>query len=430
MTNQTRNPKSERLRRHLAFGPPSGFGFRISDFRSPAAACVGLVLFLALAAAGRGETVLTNEGKAYTGKVTVTAHLVRCVSPGINRTFALPVVKNIELSGPERMEFEVRSRKLAPLDAQAYYQLGMWLKSGHQHGMALELFEKAVKLDADHVAARAGLGYVREGDAWVYSPALHQQKMYDWVGRKALDFHLKMAQQMHALNLKKQEEQELRRVLQADGINPLAISMIRPLIAGYRCRNRYKLPFRGRWLAISGPNRWGHGRYAFMMNAWDFRRVDEQGRLWSGDQRTLKNHYTFEQPVYACADGEVYEVRDSFPDNPLGTVRPLQEGNRVLIRHANGERSVIGHLQKGSVKVKVGDKVKQGHLIGRIGNSGRSATPHIHLAIFDADGISLPMTFVDYYVVEPAGRRHVESGQIELGRTYENSFDGGSPLEP
>ena len=384
---------------------------------------------LASAAVLCAGTVVTNEGKAYTGKVTVTAHVVTCVSPGYNRTFALPVIREIILSGEERAQFEIRKRKLPPLDAEAHHQLGMWLKARYRHGEAQTYFRKAVTIDPDHEGARTELGEVRDGNAWKYSPVLHRNMVYDWVGREAVPLHLGLARQLLQLKRADLAEKELRRVLQSDQINATAIAMIRPLIADYKCRNRYRLPFTGTWQAISGPTRYGHGGYSYMLNAWDFRKVDEAGRFWSGPPTTLKNHLTFEQPVYACADGEVYEVRDRFPDNPIGTVAPLEHGNRVLIRHAEGERSVIGHLQKGSVVVKVGDKVTQGQLIGRIGNSGRSGTPHIHFAIFDEDGISLPMTFIDFDVVDPTGPRHVETGPIELGKVYDNRFEE-APRKP
>ena len=382
-----------------------------------------LAAWLAGSAALHAETVITNEGKAYTGEVTVTPHVVKCVKPGITRTFGLPVVREIQLSSEERAQFEIRRREAAPLDAEGHYRLGMWLKSKHQHGTAQEFFRKVLVIDANHAGARQELGQRRNDGKWEYSPALHHRVMYDWVGRESLGFHLELALKLRKPGLETPMEKELRRVLQVENINATAIALIRPIVARYKLKNRYKLPFTGTWRAVSGPNRTGHGRYAYMMNAWDFRKVDEHGRFWSGPANDLKNHLTFEQPVYACADGEVYEVRDHFPDNPLGVVRPLKEGNRVLIRHANGERSVIGHLQKGSVKVKAGDKVTQGQFIGRIGNSGRSATPHIHFAIFDADRISLPMTFVDYRVREGVEFKRVESGQIEFGRIYDNRFE-------
>jgi hypothetical protein len=322
------------------------------------------------------------------------------------------------------MEFEVRRRNLRVLDADACCQLGKWLKSKYQHDLAGEFFNKAIVVAPDHENARRELGFARNKQgAWEYSPLLRHEAMYDWVGVKSVPFHLTMAVELAQLKKTSEEGQELRRVLQADQVNAAAIAMIRPMVAGYQLKNRYKLPFAGTWRAVAGPGLFGHGEYSFMMNAWDFRKVDEKGATFSGPAEDLKSYYTFEQPVYACADGEVYEVRGDFPDNPVGGFGALEHSNSVLIKHASGERSVVGHLRKGSLRVKMGDRVKQGQLLALLGNSGRSATPHLHFAIFDDDGISLPMTFIDFFACEGPDRKYVESGVMELGRVYENRFD-------
>jgi murein DD-endopeptidase MepM/ murein hydrolase activator NlpD len=198
--------------------------------------------------------------------------------------------------------------------------------------------------------------------------------------------------------------------------------MIRPIVAGRPCKNKYRLPFAGTWVTTSGPEG-SHGTRAGMLNAWDFRKVDEQGRIGSGPEDKPESYYTYEAPVYACADGEVYEVIDGFADNAVGEIAPIEEGNRILIKHANGERSVVGHLKKGTAKVKVGQKVKQGELLGVLGNSGKSATPHLHFAVFDEDGISLPITFWDFETVEGKERKHVDKGVMELGKVYEQKVE-------
>jgi len=68
-------------------------------------------------------------------------------------------------------------------------------------------------------------------------------------------------------------------------------------------------------------------------------------------------------------------------------------GNAVFIQHRENEVSVLAHLKLGSIKVKVGDKLKAGQLIGLCGNSGNSSEPHLHYhlqntpIIQDATGI-------------------------------------------
>ncbi len=56
--------------------------------------------------------------------------------------------------------------------------------------------------------------------------------------------------------------------------------------------------------------------------------------------------------------------------------------NRILIYHEDGTFANYAHIKKNGSKVKVGDKVKQGQLIGLSGNVGRTSGPHLHLEIF------------------------------------------------
>jgi murein DD-endopeptidase MepM/ murein hydrolase activator NlpD len=53
-------------------------------------------------------------------------------------------------------------------------------------------------------------------------------------------------------------------------------------------------------------------------------------------------------------------------------------GNAVFIQHSQYEVSVLAHFKRGTIEVKVGDKVKRGQLIGLCGNSGNSSEPHLH----------------------------------------------------
>jgi murein DD-endopeptidase MepM/ murein hydrolase activator NlpD len=53
-------------------------------------------------------------------------------------------------------------------------------------------------------------------------------------------------------------------------------------------------------------------------------------------------------------------------------------GNSVLIKHADGEYCLLAHLKRGSVRVRVGEAVKQSQEIGRCGHSGNSTEPHLH----------------------------------------------------
>jgi hypothetical protein len=54
-------------------------------------------------------------------------------------------------------------------------------------------------------------------------------------------------------------------------------------------------------------------------------------------------------------------------------------GNLIIIEHANGYRTLYGHLS--SFQVKSGDKVRRGQLIALSGNTGRTTGPHLHFEV-------------------------------------------------
>ena len=133
----------------------------------------------------------------------------------------------------------------------------------------------------------------------------------------------------------------------------------------------------------------------------DWMRLDEQHRAWIGDPHQLSSYLSYGQPLIAAAAGTVVVSRDGFPDqqppdNP--TPPPFAElpGNRVVLRVAPGIYVLYAHMKPGSVRVREGDRVRRGQRLGTLGNSGNSATPHLHLQLqttrsFASDG--LPFVF-------------------------------------
>ena len=146
---------------------------------------------------------------------------------------------------------------------------------------------------------------------------------------------------------------------------------------------KLSLPFKGEWLVG-----WGgdtrelnihhyvpHQRFAF-----DFVGVDERGETHKGDGKANEDYYAFGREVLAPADGTITDVIRGVRDNALpGSMNPyIPLGNAVFIRHREYEVSILVHLKLGSIKVKVGDKVKRGQVIALCGNSGNSTEPHLH----------------------------------------------------
>lgn len=95
--------------------------------------------------------------------------------------------------------------------------------------------------------------------------------------------------------------------------------------------------------------------------------------------------------VIAVADGEVVYVQDGVPgyDDEVYTA-----GNFVRIKHESGVYSRYLHLVNGSVKVKVGQKVKAGTVLGTEGNTGYSMGTHLHFDINDGNGYVDPLPYL------------------------------------
>lgn len=100
-------------------------------------------------------------------------------------------------------------------------------------------------------------------------------------------------------------------------------------------------------------------------------------------------------PIVASRDGEVIKVNDSCPtDGSYGSKCGGGFGNYVYVQHADGMVTIYPHMSKGTVKVKLGDKVAQGQELGGIGNSGSSAGKHLHFEM-RKDGTT-PVQPLDY----------------------------------
>jgi hypothetical protein len=85
--------------------------------------------------------------------------------------------------------------------------------------------------------------------------------------------------------------------------------------------------------------------------------------------------------IYAAADGTVVWIKDD--SNKGGPDEKFEyDGNRIVIKHGQGEFTAYEHLKHNGVIPKVGDKVKTGELIGYSGNTGWTYGSHLHFEVF------------------------------------------------
>ncbi|HEY9235691.1 MULTISPECIES: M23 family metallopeptidase [Phenylobacterium] len=97
--------------------------------------------------------------------------------------------------------------------------------------------------------------------------------------------------------------------------------------------------------------------------------------------------------VLAAAAGTVARLRDGVPDISIrergkAAVNGQECGNGVVISHGDGWETQYCHLAQGSVKVKVGDQVAAGAPIAKVGLSGQTEYPHVHLTV-RKDGVMI-----------------------------------------
>ena len=160
-------------------------------------------------------------------------------------------------------------------------------------------------------------------------------------------------------------------------------------------------PLRGEWAAFNGPsNASGHRRLVMALEghvasgqrfAIDFLQVDSAGssRRPGSDVSKNASYYAYGQELLAVADGIVAVTKDSIPENVVGGRAVKIDlvtvgGNYVGIDIGNGKYALYAHVQPGSLRVKVGDRVKRGQVIALLGNSGNSTEPHVHFQVADA----------------------------------------------
>lgn len=122
----------------------------------------------------------------------------------------------------------------------------------------------------------------------------------------------------------------------------------------------------------------------------DWTRIGPDGQVFRGDPADNAHWTPWNADVLAVADGVVVEAVDGIPEN-----NPVADDKAVPITvdNATGDHLVLdighrrfvtyAHLRPGSLKVRVGQRVRRGQVIASLGNSGKSDAPHLHLQVTD-----------------------------------------------
>lgn len=122
--------------------------------------------------------------------------------------------------------------------------------------------------------------------------------------------------------------------------------------------------------------------------------------------RELERYSIFGDTLYSPCTGRVMVARDGLPDLPP----PERDGENLAGNHVviacQGVKVLLAHLQQGSVAVMEGEEVAVGQRLGRVGNSGNTTQPHLHIhaerggtasSILDGEGV--PIRFDGRFLV-------------------------------
>ncbi len=131
--------------------------------------------------------------------------------------------------------------------------------------------------------------------------------------------------------------------------------------------------------------------------------------------------------MLAVADSVVVNVYDAAEAQTPGAPRrgltlPGFGGNMIVLDIGVGNFAFYAHLQKGSLKVALGDKVMAGQELALLGNTGNSDAPHLHFHVMDGispmDSNGLPYVF----------RRFTGRGVLADGGN-DDAFETGGPMK-
>jgi murein DD-endopeptidase len=143
----------------------------------------------------------------------------------------------------------------------------------------------------------------------------------------------------------------------------------------------------------------------------DLMKFGDDFRLTRGQGLSNPDWHGYGEEVLAVADGVVSDTKDGIVENtPQGpyavpTTIDYVAGNYVVLEIKKAVFAVYAHLKPGSLRVKPGDRVRKGQVLGLIGNSGQSDAPHLHFHLISANppfgGEGLPFVFERFDLLGP-----------------------------
>lgn len=205
-------------------------------------------------------------------------------------------------------------------------------------------------------------------------------------------------------------------------------------------------PLKGdNWIALNGCCEPGFPHRSSVMSvngklnnsqrfAIDWKRTNDQGEFYAGDKTSNESYVDYGSDILAVADATVVSILDGMEANAPGvlpasnpalaaklTVKNV-DGNHVVLDLGGGVFAMYAHMISGSVAVKPGDKVTEGQVIGKLGNTGNANASHLHFQLMDGPSLleadSLPYAFKGFDYNGQVAPQQIADADDYLGGTF------------
>lgn len=206
-------------------------------------------------------------------------------------------------------------------------------------------------------------------------------------------------------------------------------------------------PFRGGvWFAGDGPaNDSDHRRSLVAIDgsvhdaqrfASDWMKIGPNGDTHHDDRSKNENFWGYGEPVLAVADGEITDLKDGIPENrPRQLPSPVTldniAGNYVILQFGPKLFAGYAHLQMGSIRVHLHERVHRGDVLALLGNTGQATGPHLHFQIMDANSVlqaeGFPFVFENFTYFGP-GADYELNKHVSVPWTH-SGVPGGAVIE-
>jgi hypothetical protein len=159
----------------------------------------------------------------------------------------------------------------------------------------------------------------------------------------------------------------------------------------------------------------------------DWEQLDAAGRIYDGPRDAVTSYPIYGDEIHSMSGGTVVAAHDGAPDETPGAYPDppnilTGEGNHVVVDVGGGGFLTYSHMKPGSVRVRPGDVVAEGDVLGLVGNSGNTIVPHLHVQF--TDGPSLASNGRPYLM-----RSFTLTGRIVGTEAFDAAESNGTPAQ-